>query len=116
MKREKGTGSLYQASDKSWVYQYKSDGKRKTKRFRLKAEAKAFIYALDKENDRISVARAGKKNPQGEVVTVGERLDRWLEKYAKPSVKLGHGIFHKGKNFPFFSGPHYRNVCLVVSV
>ena len=88
MKREKGTGSLYQASDKSWVYQYKSDGKRKTKRFRLKAEAKAFIDALDKENERMSVARAGKKSPQGEVVTVGEWLDRWLEKYAKPSVKL----------------------------
>ena len=31
-RREKGEGTLYQAKDKSWVYQYSVDGKRKTKR------------------------------------------------------------------------------------
>ncbi len=45
-RRTKGEGSLYQASDKSWVFQYKVDGQRKTKRFRRKADAKAFMNAL----------------------------------------------------------------------
>ena len=30
-RRVKGEGSLYQTADKTWVYQYKIDGKRKTK-------------------------------------------------------------------------------------
>ena len=45
-RREKGGGSLYQTKDKSWVYQYSVDGKRKTRRFRRKADAKAFMEAL----------------------------------------------------------------------
>ena len=45
-RRAKGEGTLYQAKDKSWVYQYKVDGQRKTKRFQRKADAKAFIEAL----------------------------------------------------------------------
>lgn len=32
-RRAKGEGSLYQARDKSWVYQYNENGARKTRRF-----------------------------------------------------------------------------------
>ena len=46
-RREKGEGSLYQAKDKSWVYQYQMDGKRKTKRFQRKSDAKAFIDSMN---------------------------------------------------------------------
>lgn len=45
-RRAKGEGTLYQAKDKSWGYQYKMDGLRKTKRFQRKADAKAYIEAL----------------------------------------------------------------------
>ncbi|MBP5719364.1 MAG: hypothetical protein J6X53_10420, partial [Abditibacteriota bacterium] len=45
-RRVKGEGGLYQAKDKSWVYQYWQDGKRKTKRFRRKSDATAFIKAM----------------------------------------------------------------------
>ena len=45
-RRTKGEGTLYQAKDKSWVYQYKVDGQRKTKRFQRKADAKAYMEAL----------------------------------------------------------------------
>ncbi len=45
-KRTRGGGSLYQASDKSWVFQSRVDGQRKTKRFKRKADAKAFMEAL----------------------------------------------------------------------
>lgn len=83
MRQEKGKGSLYQGTDKSWVYQYQVDGKRKTKRFRLKADAKAFIQSLKLENTRVMLGKT-----QADVLTVGEWMDRWLEKYAKPSVKL----------------------------
>lgn len=82
-RREKGEGSLYQAQDKSWVYQYNEDGKRKTKRFKKKTDARQFIDSL---KTAVSAQRPGA--PKTEVVTVGEWLDRWLEKYAKPSVKL----------------------------
>ena len=41
-RRAKGEGSLYQAADKSWVFQYRVDGQRKTKRFKKKVDAKAF--------------------------------------------------------------------------
>ncbi len=68
-RREKGEGSLYQAKDKTWVYQYSVDGKRKTKRFRRKADAKAFMAALavgqeqteisvEKPSDQTAVCRA----------------------------------------------------------
>ena len=44
-RRAKGEGGLYQTKDKSWVYQYREDGKRKTKRFRRKADATAYMKA-----------------------------------------------------------------------
>ena len=84
-RREKGVGSLYQAKDKSWVYQYTVDGKRKTKRFRRKADARAFM-------DSLHTAAAVQPVPAAPApaggVSVGEWMDRWLEKYARQSVKL----------------------------
>ena len=87
-RRERGEGSLYQAKDKSWVYQYNVDGKRKTKRFRRKANAKAFMEALTAGPAEIVVEKPSAGPRQVEPVTVGEWMDRWLEKYAKPTVKL----------------------------
>ncbi len=141
-RRAKGEGGLYQAKDKSWVYQYREDGKRKTKRFRRKADATAYMKAqnagrqgaiaeYDAPSDaepetaaesRIatatetteqvkaeSAARVPESEPpaepiparfaitsapvtrgQGaaEIITLGEWMERWLEIYAKPTVKL----------------------------
>jgi len=94
-RREKGEGSLYQAKDKSWVYQYQMDGKRKTKRFQRKSDAKAFIDSMNTAEATVQAANVvqalsgvpGAAQRQ-EVITVGEWMDRWLEKYAKPTVKL----------------------------
>lgn len=83
-RRVKGEGSLYQAGDKTWVYQYKVDGKRKTKRFQRKADAKAFIDSLMTSQRQSSLSSVGRT----EVLTVGEWMERWLEKYAKPVIKL----------------------------
>ena len=82
-RREKGEGSLYQAKDKTWVYQYTQDGKRKTRRFQRKADARAYIDSLQAAASRQAVTGVVQ-----ETVTVGEWMDRWLEKYAKPVVKL----------------------------
>lgn len=83
-RRTKGEGSLYQAADKSWVFQYRVDGQRKTKRFKKKADAKAF-------QDALFAQMTDEQNQPGqgvEVITLGEWMDRWLESYAKPTVKL----------------------------
>jgi len=90
-RREKGEGSLYQAKDKSWVYQYSVDGNRKTKRFRRKSDAKALIEALAAgQGQAPSGPETSNQAPRqsAEPVTVGEWMDRWLEKFAKPTVKL----------------------------
>lgn len=87
-RRERGEGSLYQAKDKTWVYQYNVDGKRKTKRFRRKSDAKAFMDALSAGQPGIIVGTISSAVPKAEPITVGEWMDRWLEKYAKPTVKL----------------------------
>lgn len=87
-RREKGEGTLYQAKDKSWVYQYSVDGRRRTKRFRRKADAKAFMEALSAGSIAPSVEKSSTGPQQAEPITVGEWMDRWLEKYAKPTVKL----------------------------
>ena len=87
-RREKGEGTLYQAKDKSWVYQYSVDGRRRTKRFRRKADAKAFMEALSAGPIVPSVEKSSTGPQQAEPITVGEWMDRWLEKYAKPTVKL----------------------------
>lgn len=71
-RRTKGEGSLYQAADKSWVFQYRVDGQRKTKRFKKKADAKAFQEAL-------SAQMTGEENSSSgqsvEVITLGEWMD-----------------------------------------
>lgn len=82
-RREKGSESLYQAKDKTWVYQYSLDGARKTKRFPKKADARAFIDSL---NQASSSENSGVRS--GGVITVGEWMDSWLERYAKPTVRL----------------------------
>ena len=159
-RRAKGEGTLYQTPDKKhWIYQYSVDGQRKTKRFRRKADAQAFMKALAaapvtpetateavvskeatteqaastpaeetrQENTPVEAEEAQQEenapveNPspkrrrqkkertaaprqkatappmtqipmqmQGisEILTVGEWMDRWLETYAKPTVKL----------------------------
>ena len=88
-RRSKGEGSLYQASDKSWVCQYKVDGQRRTKRFKRKSDAKAFMDALSAAIPEAPTAFAGQpQNRAATVITLGEWMDRWLEDYARPTVKL----------------------------
>ena len=82
-RREKGEGSLYQTKGKTWVYQYKQDGKRKTKRFQRKADAKAYIDSIQAAAIEQTASGAAQ-----EPLTIGDWMDRWLEKYAKPSIKL----------------------------
>ena len=45
-RRAKGEGGLYQAKDKSWIYQYRVDGQRKSKRFKRKSDALAYMKAM----------------------------------------------------------------------
>ena len=88
-RRSKGEGSLYQASDKSWVCQYKVEGQRRTKRFKRKSDAKAFMDALSAAIPEAPTAFAGQpQNRAATVITLGEWMDRWLEDYARPTVKL----------------------------
>ena len=87
-RNEKGTGSLYQAKDKTWVYQFNEDGKRKTRRFKKKAEARLFIESLNKASLLDAAKTFGTAGSKAGVITVGDWFDRWLETYAKPSVKL----------------------------
>ncbi|MBP5717567.1 MAG: tyrosine-type recombinase/integrase family protein, partial [Abditibacteriota bacterium] len=107
-RRAKGEGSLYKAKDNSWVYQYQEGGKRKTKRFQKRADATAFIKALSAAQDEAKesvpvptppeqetperAAETAQKQPRKrsktQVLTVGAWMDRWLENYAKPTVKL----------------------------
>ena len=106
-RRGKGEGSLYQAKDKTWIYQYMEDGKRKTKRFRRKSDANLFIRQLAAEDAAeqdtmmgqttlpmppvvpvVPYVAAPTPQPAEQGVTVAEWLDRWLESYARPTVKL----------------------------
>ena len=84
-RRTKEEGSLYQAADKSWVFQYRVDGQRKTKRFWKKADAKTFQEAHPAQMTDGENPSSGQNV---EVITLGEWMDRWLESYAKPAVKL----------------------------
>ena len=90
-RRTKGEGTLYQASDKSWVFQYKVDGKRKTKRFQRKADARAFMDALSATAPECPAFSQGQGQTQRQmsmVITLADWMDRWLEDYARPTVKL----------------------------
>lgn len=90
-RRAKGEGTLYQAKDKSWIYQYKVDGQRKTKRFQKKADARAYIEALTAASPVPSAEVIGLARQQNaatsEVITLGAWMDRWLENYARPTIK-----------------------------
>ena len=135
-RRAKGEGGLYQAKDKSWIYQYRVDGQRKSKRFKRKSDALAYMKAMaaggptqspeESEPPAPPVqetvpaapakARQAKAKPEAastgathavgkvtpavfqhmtpqvpgvsEVITLGDWMDRWLEDYARPTVKL----------------------------
>ena len=82
-RRSKGQGSLYQAGDKTWVYQYyDEDNKRRTRRFSRKTEARAFADAL------LAAAQSPLSGGKVTPMTVTEWMDQWLETYARPVIKL----------------------------
>ena len=82
-RRSRGQGSLYQAKDKTWIYQYyDEDNKRRTKRFARKTEARAFADAL------LAAAQSPLSGGRAAPLTVTEWMDRWLETYARPVIKL----------------------------
>ena len=89
-RRIKGEGSLYQAKDKSWVCQYYAeDGSRRTKRFRHKTDGRAFLDSLRQDAGLSAIPTVSRPaTTASSGLTVGEWLDRWLEKYARPTVKL----------------------------
>ena len=89
-RRAKGEGSLYQDKSGGWIYQYREDGKRKTKRFQRKVDAKTFI---DKQASPISAYPTPTHTPTmtftpNSVTTVESWMKTWLETYARPSIKL----------------------------
>ena len=90
-RRAKVEGTLYQAKDKSGIYQYKVDGQRKTKRFQKKADAKAYIEVLTAASPVPSAEVIGPVRQQNsatsEIITLGAWMDRWLENYARPTIK-----------------------------
>ena len=66
-----------------WVDQYQMDGRRKTKRFQRKSDAKAFIDSMNTAEAAVQTANVvqaasgvlGTAQRQ-EVITVGEWMDR----------------------------------------
>ena len=93
-RRSKGEGSLYQDKNKCWIYQYTENGKRKTKRFRKKSDATLYIRQLAAEAQTMEQLSIQTQAPDEELapeepgVTVSEWLDRWLNSYARPTIKL----------------------------
>lgn len=85
-RRLKGEGSLYQTKDKTWVCQYcGDDGKRHTKRFQRKVDGLRQdepTAMLPEQPTALSIGN------QSSELTVGAWMDRWLETYARPTVKL----------------------------
>ena len=92
-KATRGSGSLYQTKDKTWVYQYMEEGKRRTKRFDRKSDAQAFINARGKYLAAPSTTGSGNSGP---LITVGDWMDQWLEVYAKPVIKLSTYTSYEG--------------------
>ena len=119
-RRAKGEGSLYQARDKSWVYQYSEDGARKTKRYRKKSDAKLFIRSLAAEKPTagtgIETPRTYSTGPSSEDrgLTLGEWLDRWLEHYARPTVKpstyCSYELYIRGHVKPLLGQRYLRDL------
>lgn len=90
-RRAKGEGSLYQDALGRWVFQYREDGKRKTKRFQRKADAKMFIDSHSTSSESLDIACPSPAMPrqsQGKGITVEEWMKTWLEAYARPTIKL----------------------------
>ena len=92
-RRAKGEGSLYQAKDKSWIYQYIVNGKRKTKRFRRKSDANLFIRQLATE-DGTDEAENGQPVEQTSLpmptpVPVQEKMKKGKQKTTEPEVTVG---------------------------
>ena len=91
-RRLKGEGSLYQTKDKTWVCQYYGDdGKRHTKRFQRKVDGRAFLDGLRQDEPTAMLPEqttALSIGNQSSELTVGAWMDRWLETYARPTVKL----------------------------
>ena len=87
-RRTKGEGSLYQAADKSWVFQYRVDGQRKTKRFKKKAGAKAFQEALTAQIAGLLQRAPAKRKRQGAGRTVPQDADQYTK---PPAFGFGTG-------------------------
>ena len=91
-RRLKGEGSLYQTKDKTWVCQYYGDdGKRHTKRFQRKVDGRAFLDGLRQDEPTAILSEqttALSIGNQSSELTVGAWMDRWLETYARPTIKL----------------------------
>ena len=118
-RRAKGEGSLYQARDKSWVYQYNEDGARKTKRFRKKSDAKLFIRSLAAEESPekadTGIQRSTEPAPSKDHgITLGDWLDRWLEHYARPTVKpstyCSYELYIRGHVKPLLGQRYLRDL------
>lgn len=93
-RRAKGEGSLYQDKSGSWIYQYKEDGKRRTKRFQKKSDAKAFMESQKMYS--VPLIRQGMYiRSESDSTTVEEWMNTWLELYAKPSIKLSTYISYE---------------------
>ena len=84
-RRAKGEGTLYQAKDKSWIYQYKLDGQRKTKRFQKKADAKAYIEALTAASPASSVEVIAPARQQNAAPSEARCVDRSLAGELRPA-------------------------------
>lgn len=82
-RRAKGKRILYQAKNKSGIYQYKVDGQRKTKHFQKKADANFYslrhIFAtrsLEQGMDAVTLSRLlGYANPSITLDKYGHALD-----------------------------------------
>ena len=120
-RRAKGEGSLYQARDKSWVFQYNEDGARKTKRFRKKSDAKLFIRSLTAEGpqeraDTEILRTITPVSSENHSITLGEWLDRWLEHYARPTVKpstyCSYELYIRGHVKPLLGQRYLRDLAV----
>ncbi len=83
-RRTNGEETIYKDKRGYWVGQYRVDGKRKTVSGRTQAEVRGKLRELRNtaEKDE-SIEPVGDTN-----LTVGEWAERWLEIYARPSVKI----------------------------
>lgn len=83
-RRTNGEGTIYKDKRGYWVGQYRVDGKRKTVSGRTQSEVRGKLRELR------NMAENGEsiEPVSGTDLTVGEWAERWLDTYAKPSVKI----------------------------